>query len=350
MANSKAAEQEAAAIDWYRTPVNKDELRRLTQKSDARGLLQTGGFLGLLALTGGAAYFAAGRLPWPVVVLLVFIHGTFWQFILNGFHELCHQTVFKTRVLNAFFVRVFGILGWHNVHLFTGSHTRHHQYTLHPPQDLEVVLPITFKLRDFLTSALVFPNAFKWQFRTALRLSAGIIVGKWEERIFPASDPAARRRLFNFSRATLAFHVAVVAASIHYRLWLLPVLVTFVPAYGGWLLYLLNNTQHVGLRNNVPDFRLCCRTILINPFLRFVYWHMNYHTEHHMYAAVPCYHLRRLHMAIRHELPPCPNGLVETWKEIAAIMERQKADPKYQYTAPLPVPSGRAGADGGKMH
>ena len=40
--------------------------------------------------------------------------------------------------------------------------------------------------------------------------------------------------------------------------------------------------------------------------VRFLYWHMNYHIEHHMYAAVPCYRLGRLHRAIRHELPPLP--------------------------------------------
>lgn len=43
--------------------------------------------------------------------------------------------------------------------------------------------------------------------------------------------------------------------------------------------------QHAGLSDNVPDFRLCCRTMILNPFFRFLYWHMNYHTEHHMYAA-----------------------------------------------------------------
>ena len=29
--------------------------------------------------------------------------------------------------------------------------------------------------------------------------------------------------------------------------------------------------------------------------MRFWYWHMNFHIEHHMYAAVPCYNLEKLH-------------------------------------------------------
>jgi fatty acid desaturase len=63
---------------------------------------------------------------------------------------------------------------------------------------------------------------------------------------------------------------------------------------------------------------------------------MNYHTEHHMYAAVPCYNLAKLHAAIRDDLPHCPSGLVETWKEIIAILKKQQLDPTYQYVAELP--------------
>lgn len=32
-------------IDWYRTPIDKNLLRRLTARSDLRGLLQAGSFL-----------------------------------------------------------------------------------------------------------------------------------------------------------------------------------------------------------------------------------------------------------------------------------------------------------------
>ncbi len=92
----------------------------------------------------------------------------------------------------------------------------------------------------------------------------------------------------------------------------------------------------MGLQDNVHDFRLCCRTFTLNPMLRFLYWQMNYHIEHHMYAAVPCYHLDQLHRMIQHDLPPTPKGLVGVWKEIDAILCRQAVDPNYQHVAPLP--------------
>jgi fatty acid desaturase len=64
------------------------------------------------------------------------------------------------------------------------------------------------------------------------------------------------------------------------------------------------------LLDNVSDFRLSTRTIILNPLLRFLYWHMNFHIEHHKYAAVPCYRLGTLHRLIRHDLPPSPRGLL----------------------------------------
>ena len=42
-------------ISWYRSPVDRETLAALNQRSDWKGLLQTGGYLGLLALTAAAA-------------------------------------------------------------------------------------------------------------------------------------------------------------------------------------------------------------------------------------------------------------------------------------------------------
>ena len=63
-----------------------------------------------------------------------------YHFLLNGFHELCHQTVFKSKILNKIFLYIFSFLGWYNPILFWASHQEHHKYTLHPPDDLEVLM------------------------------------------------------------------------------------------------------------------------------------------------------------------------------------------------------------------
>ena len=87
----------------------------------------------------------------------------------------------------------------------------------------------------------------------------------------------------------------------------------------------------------INDFRLTTRTFYVyNRLVEFWYWHMNYHTEHHMFAHVPCYNLRRLHNAIKHELPPTPRGIVETWRIIGEQIRKQAVDPDWVQPIQLP--------------
>jgi fatty acid desaturase len=325
----------ARTVSWYRTPLDSAVFKQLHKKSDFWGALQTLGYLGTLVLTGSTAYYSASH--WPVVatILLLFLHGTCCAFQINAVHELGHGTVFKTKFWNEFFVRIFSFFGWINFEHFGVSHARHHRYTLHAPDDLEVVLPIKVLRKDFFKYGFVNLEKPKWIWYNMRRNARGEFPGEWNAIIFPEGSPA-RRAPIMWARFLLAGHACIILFSIWFHLWMLPVVTTFVPMYGEWLLFLCNNTQHIGLRDDVPDFRLCCRTFTLNPVVQFLYWHMNYHIEHHMYAAVPCYRLGQLHRAIKHDLAPCPHGLVATWKEIAAIQAKQEKDPEYQYDAPVP--------------
>ena len=122
-------EQKVQKINWYRTPIDRNTLAELNQRSDVWGLLQTLGHLGLLTLTGAAAFYAASYLSVWALLLILFLHGTFYAFILNGFHELCHSTVFKSKWLNTVFLYLFSFLGSYNHVLFWASHQEHHKYT-----------------------------------------------------------------------------------------------------------------------------------------------------------------------------------------------------------------------------
>jgi len=238
--------------------------------------------------------------------------------------------------LNAFFLRVYSFLGQYNYVHFQESHRRHHKYTLHPPADLEVTLPIKMSLRNFLLYQFVNLRGIIDHPKGLWRSARGKITGKWNERILPATAPTRRPEYIRWARIVLVGHTVLVAVSLYFGLWMIPILVTCAPLYGTWLRFLCNETQHVGLRDNVPDFRLCCRTFTLNPFVRFLYWQMNYHIEHHMYAGIPCYNLGKFHRLIKDQLPPSPHGLMALWKSIIPILKQQARDPSYQYTAPLP--------------
>jgi fatty acid desaturase len=324
-----------ASITWYRTPLESKDMKELHRRSDLLGALQTLSYLAVITSTGCATLWAASHGSVGLVLALLFLHGTVCAFFPNAVHELGHGTVFKTKALNALFVRVFAFLGWNNFESFNVSHARHHRYTLHAPDDLEVVLPMKILVRHFFLYGFVNLLA-PWQvLKNTVRMACGRFEGQWELTLFPEGSPE-RKAPVRWARTLLIGHALIIFVSACLHLWSVPVLTTFCSFYGGWLFFLCNSTQHIGLQDDVPDFRLCCRTFTINPVVQFLYWHMNYHTEHHMYAAVPCYRLGRLHELIKYDLPPCPHGLVATWLEIAAIQKIQESDPNYQFQAALP--------------
>ena len=329
-------------IPWHRTRIDRELLADLNRRSDSWGLAQTLGYLVTITATGALAWWATIHLAWYWFVLAAFLHGTCYNFMINGFHELAHSSVFRTQRLNVFFLYVFSFLGWWNPVHFWASHAEHHKYSLYPPEDGEVVLPVFMTLKGYLRGAFVDPlSCYNRIKATIARGFFGRLNPGWDMILFPPENIDGRRRVFRWDRIMVTSHAAIVAGSLYMGWWQLIVLLTLASFYGRWLFLLCNSSQHIGLTDNVPDFRLNSRTMLLNPAVQFLYWHMNYHIEHHMYAAVPCYKLGRLHRAIHHDLPHCPDGLIETWREIAGIMKRQKEDPQFQYRPELPaVPKG----------
>ncbi len=111
-------------IAWYRTRIERETLRSLTQRSNLRGFLQVLPHLALVILSGAAAFYAAARWPWWTLLPILLVHGSLYAFLANGFHELTHGTVFKTRALNVVFLRIYSFLTWSSPVLYKASHTR----------------------------------------------------------------------------------------------------------------------------------------------------------------------------------------------------------------------------------
>lgn len=342
--------RESFKVSWYRCPMEPAVLRDLTRRSNLQGFLQAFGYLLVIGLTGFLAcwFFAHG--VWVGFAIAFFAFGTAYSFTSLACHELSHGTVFRTRWLNVIFLHLFGALGWFNFYHYRVSHTYHHLYTLHPRGDREVLLPkypsleLPFLLQLFTVSILGGTESpglvpvMKSTFRLALFRKFD---DEWSRAIFTPDQDAAFRTAVTWSRVMVIFHVIVMAAGVISGLWLPAVLVTFGFTVGNWLRYFVGVPMHVGLRDNVPDFRLCVRTITLDPISHFLYWRMNYHTEHHMYAAVPCYRLRKLHGVLASDMP-APRTLFGAWREMRETWKRQQAEPGYQFNTPLPRRPGAA--------
>jgi fatty acid desaturase len=317
-------------------------MKELTQKSDIKGFAQALGHLLLLAGTGTLTVVLSTRGLWAASILLLWVHGIIYSFVPGlATHELSHGTVFRTKWLNGFFLRLYSLLGWVNLHHYKYSHMNHHRYTLFPEGDREVVLPQNPSLR-----ALRILQLLTFDVREFVKVVGGHLVlaltgkfrlffnSEWSEAIF-AGYPKARRKAVNWSRMVVLFHAAVVAVGIALGLWMLPIVVTLGSFVASFWKYLIGMTMHVGLRDNVADWRKCARTIKLDPFSRFIYWNMNFHAEHHMYAAVPCYNLKALSKEIAWDMPE-KRSLLAAWKEMRYVAKRQKTEPGYQWDTPVP--------------
>lgn len=331
--------RESLRIEWYRAPIDKATMRTLTTRSDARGLLQAAGHLLLVAATGTLVNVFFARSMWITMALTLWIHGIFYSFFTGlATHELSHGTVFETKWLNELFLRLYSVVSWVNFHHYRRSHRHHHLFTLHKQGDREVLLGGDPTLRPWRIVTLLtfdFP-AFRNAVYPIVRLAlTGRFKDEWSNALYPPGEENAKRRAIRWARIVLGFHVAVLIVAVVLELWMLPVVVSLGPFIATWWRVLIGRTMHNGLRDNVPDWRKCARTVKLDPLSRFLYWNMNYHIEHHMFAAVPCYNLPRLSREVAMYLPK-PRSLREAWQEMYYVWQKQKDEPGFQWDTPVP--------------
>ena len=338
---------------WYRSKMDPDRFRRFSKRNNYKGFVQAGGHLGLFCITGLSVFLSWSNSYWILFVFAVFIHGTISSFFKGtAVHELGHGTVFETKWLNKFFLYLFSLISWWNPFDYAASHTYHHRYTLHPEGDREVLLPVhpnvgaTFLLQMFTFNLITQPGRTfgKGGLLSAIWLtilaafgkngSSDIPANEWLEAIH--SDQSEQKfASIRWSQIQLGFHIFVLILAVSTGLWVLPFIIT-IPSYtANWLSYFLGLTQHCGLRQNTTDFRKNTRSIRLPKFLEYLYWHMNWHTEHHMYAGVPCYNLRNLADEIKKDMPE-PKSLFEAWKEMLDTWQTQKSNPTYAFDTPVP--------------
>jgi fatty acid desaturase len=327
-------------INWYRTSLDRNLLKRLTRRSDYRGLLQAGSFLLIYAATVYLTYFFFIRALWIPMVAVAYLHCAFHGFLgmEAAAHELSHGTPFKTKALNEFFYRLFCFLTWNNYLHFRISHMLHHQYTVHRGLDKEVVLePISFTLLDYISWFLFDFRKFKMFIFTNIAHAFGqtqVDFFFWDPLLSP--EDRRNRKIRNWARFMLAGHALLVGFFIYFKLWPLIAVVTFGSFFATFSSRGCGLQQHLGLQPGVPDWRISCHTVRFGPLMSYLYWRMNYHIEHHMYAAVPFFNLPRLHEAISFDTPTPLSGFLRGVKRILQIQRRQRKDPAYTYKPEFP--------------
>ena len=310
-------------VDWVRVDISQEDMRRFTQRSNLKGLCHALGFLMLVAATGTWAYWAFSQGHWVLMAAALYFHGMIYKHFGDALHELGHNTVFANRKLSLFFTTLYGLLDWSwNPHLYRISHMNyHHRYTLYQGSDGEdtpnyvEITPwflITIFFGVFQVRSLIWnlgrlltlkPTSNRWRGR-------GYQLDTWEQFILNRASQKDRRLVYRFAVYALVTQIVFIAACIYFKLWFLPVLITLAPFYGPTFHNFICSThQHAACEPNHPDFRISCGSVVLNPLSSFLYWHMEYHIEHHMFAAIPCYNLKKFSRFIADQMPPKENTL-----------------------------------------
>jgi fatty acid desaturase len=340
-------------VKWIRPKVDLARLQELSQRKDARGWFQALGHLGIWVFTGAWVYYFWAHEMWLAFLVALFFHGTVASFFVGTApHELGHGTVFKTKSLNQIFLHIFSCLGWWDQFDYAASHTYHHRYTLHPEGDRENLLPISPMVGPFFLVQLLTINLLTQPGRTFGK--GGLLstiyhtilgaFGRVGDTEIPSMEwvaalhedqPDQYKNTVWWDRVLLLFHGSVILVSVLSGYWVFAFIISFSPFIANWGSYALGMTQHCGLKENDNDFRKATRSIKVNPLAEFLYWHMNWHTEHHMFAGVPCYNLEKLYEEIADQMPE-PRTLAGAWKEMRDTWARQQENPDYFFDTPVP--------------
>lgn len=282
------------------------ELAPLTRLSSPRSLLSIAHTFGLIV-----AAIALAIATWPsawmllsIVVIGIAQHGLF---VLA--HEAAHYRLFADRTANDLAGRVIGMVGGVSMCTYRVTHRLHHN-NLYTEEDPDTAIHGGYpRGRAYLLEKLVRDLAGLNAWKTfAYFFGSPAINADTNREIRPLDDTspelraAARRDRLWVAGFHLAAPVAAFAAGggqgllMYLVLWVVPLVTVLQP-----ILRLRAICEH-GAAQDLSSPLTAARTnrtsgSLGNWLARGLLFphHVNYHVEHHLYPAVPHYHLPALH-------------------------------------------------------
>lgn len=327
--NQRAQERGLASAEWYASPIPRAKMKELMKRKDGPAIRDTVIWFVALAVFGYLAFLSWGTW-WAVPAFLLYgiCYATPGD---SRWHECGHGTAFKTPWMNDTVYQIASFMVLRSATPWRWSHARHHTDTIIVGRDPEILTerPPIWKI-ILLQIFHLYGGPIEVK-RFALHTFGRL--EEHEKEYIPASE---YRKVFREARIYTLILLAVLAACL-YTGSILPAMFIFLPSfYGNIVVLLFGMCQHLGLYEDVLDHRLNTRTVYMNPVFRFLYWNMNYHTEHHMFPMVPYHALPKLHQEMKSDCPAARPSLWAALKEVVDALRKQKQDPAYVVVKPLP--------------
>jgi fatty acid desaturase len=326
-----AEEMGLASAQWYQCPLPRKRLKELMQRKDGPAIRDTIIWIASFLVSGGLAYFFwPSRWALPFFIIYGVLYGSSTD---SRWHECGHGTAFKTRWMNDAIYHIACFMIMREPTVWRWSHTRHHTDTIIVGRDPEIAVMRPVVILKIISMFFAIPQTWA-AIKSMLRHAAGRL-GAEEATFIPEME---RSRVYLVARIWLVLHAAVIAFAI-YTGSILPMLfVGPLPTmYGAWVHIVTGLTQHGGLAEDVLDHRLNSRTVYMNPVLRFIYWNMNYHIEHHMFPMVPYHALPALHLELLPYMPKPCTSVFDAYCEIIPALLRQRKELGWSIERKLPA-------------
>jgi fatty acid desaturase len=326
---SKVAQEKGLVhAEWYVSRISRQRLKELLKRKDGPAIRDTILWIALLLGAGFVAYLAWGT--WwelPAFALYGIIYTTTAD---SRWHESLHGTAFKTAWMNDC---LFHLVSFMKVRptSWRWGHVRHHRDTYIVGRDPEIFAPKPVVWRALFIEVFHLNGGPRSIQRIILHVFGKL--HKVEKVYMPAAE---YRKMIFASRVWVIIYSALIIWCIIIGS-ILPLMFVGLPTlYGPVLLLLFGMTQHLGLHEDVLDYRLNTRTIYMNHFFRFLFWNMNYHMEHHMYPGVPYHALPALHEELKADCPAPNPSIWSALKEVINTLVKQRKDTDYIIERPLP--------------
>ena len=331
-----AYEWDAETKHWNRPELDRETLKKLSERSTLNGLLRVGLFLFFLGGSAAAA-ICVSRYSLLLAIPLFYLYFFFYGFWIPIAHELQHKVVFG-KSFDRFSECLFFVvqtLVWNCPRYARISHRLHHRYTMvqgiDPETDWPAVITSSWLKRYLwgLILRILVVGAVIELFREVIRHLHRI--GGFKDRMMRDHCSEADIRAIRIeSLAILLVHAAIVAAAIGFRRWEPIVLVTIAWQIGNAIEFLWHQTEHIGRMVNVNDQRLCTRSIRVSWLIHLIYWGLDDHVDHHHFPVIPSRNLPKLHAILKQDLPE-PKSMIECWREMFAIAREKDHYPENEY-------------------
>ena len=286
--------------DDYRKALPKEVLERFTRRSDWRSTLAVAQDVAVIALAAAAALYFWFSLP--VTVLAVILIGSRQHALFVVAHDAAHYLLYRNRTVNDFVGRAAATVQGLSMCTYRVIHRLHHN-NLYGELDPDTALHGGYpRGRAYLVKKLLKDLSGLTAWKTyayflggapALNTATNVALRPLDDTSGKLRDEARRDRNTVIVVQLLLLALAAWSGYLlqYLVLWVLP-LATVVQA--------ILRVRAIAEHGATTDFSSPLTAARTNTGPAWLEWlifphHVNYHIEHHLYASVPHYNLRRLH-------------------------------------------------------